>query len=41
MAEKLGKAGGEAGVRSELAETERLITSDTAQNVSLMLESVT
>lgn len=27
--------------RSEVAETERLIISDTAQNISLMLESVT
>lgn len=27
--------------KSELAETERLIISDTAQNISLMLESVT
>lgn len=29
------------GVRREVAETERLIISDTAQNISLMSESVT
>lgn len=39
---ELGKMGRETLCeKSELAETERLIISDTAQNISLMLESVT
>lgn len=42
LAEKLGKIGKERWCeRSEVAETERLIMSDTAQNISLMSESVT
>lgn len=42
LAEKLGKIGKERWCeQSEVAETERLIMSDTAQNISLMSESVT
>lgn len=42
LAKKLGKMGRETWCeRSEVAETERLIISDTAQNISLMSESVT
>lgn len=42
LTKKPGKMGSEMRCeRSEVAETERLIISDTAQNISLMSESVT
>lgn len=42
LAKRLGKTGRQTWCeRSEVAETERLIISDTAQNISLMSESVT